>query len=132
MENMEQIKVSVIVPVYNVEKYLDRCITSILKQTHPDFELLLIDDGSRDSSGNICDAWAQADARISVFHKENGGLSDARNYGIDHAKGEYITFVDSDDYVGRDYLKTLVGLVQEYGAQIVQVCNPITNSKVFF
>lgn len=124
MEYLERkiiVYVSVVVPVYNVEKYLDRCITSILNQTYPDFELILIDDGSGDSSGSICDAWAKADARIRVFHKENGGLSDARNYGIDYAKGEYITFVDSDDYIDRDYLSILVGLVREYGAQIACV-----------
>ena len=120
MEYLERkiiVYVSVVVPVYNVEKYLDRCITSISNQTYPDFELILVDDGAGDSSGSICDAWAEADARIRVFHKENGGLSDARNYGIDYAKGEYITFVDSDDYIDRDYLSILVGRVREYGAQ---------------
>ena len=90
-------KISVIVPVFNAEKYLQRCIDSILIQTFSDFELLLIDDGSTDSSGKICDDYAKLDSRIKVFHKPNGGVSSARNLGLDQAKGEYITFVDSDD-----------------------------------
>ena len=113
--------VSVIVPVYNVEKYLDRCVQSILDQSYSDFEVLLIDDGSRDASGSLCDLWSRTDSRIKTYHKENGGLSDARNYGIDHAKGAYITFIDSDDYIGRDYLKILVDLVTEYRTQIACV-----------
>ena len=88
--------VSIIVPVYNTEKFLHRCIDSILAQTYTDFELLLIDDGSKDSSGAICDEYAVKDARVRVFHKENGGVSSARNLGLDNAKGEWITFVDSD------------------------------------
>lgn len=92
-------KISVIVPVYNVEKYLRRCIDSILAQTFADFELLLIDDGSKDSSGAICDEYAEKDNRILVFHKENGGVSSARNVGLDNACGEWITFVDADDWV---------------------------------
>lgn len=96
--------ISVIVPVYNVEKYLHRCIDSILAQTYSDFELLLIDDGSKDSSGEICDEYTQKDTRVRVFHKENGGVSSARNMGLENAKGEYVTFCDSDDYVGEDWL----------------------------
>lgn len=92
-------KISVIVPVYNTEKYLHRCIDSILAQTFTDFELLLIDDGSKDSSGTICDEYAAKDARVRVFHKENGGVSSARNLGLDCAIGEWVTFVDSDDWV---------------------------------
>ena len=92
-------KISVIVPVYNTEKYLHRCIDSILDQTFTDFELLLIDDGSTDSSGTICDEYAAKDSRVRVFHKENGGVSSARNMGLDNAYGEWITFVDSDDYL---------------------------------
>lgn len=83
-------KISVIVPVYKVEKYIDKCIESILSQTFKDFELILVDDGSPDSSGAICDQYAQKDARIRVFHKKNGGVSSARNKGIDNARGEYI------------------------------------------
>lgn len=92
-------KISVIVPVYNTEQYLPRCIDSILAQTFTDFELLLIDDGSKDSSGKICDESAAKDSRIRVFHKENGGVSSARNMGLNNAQGEWITFVDSDDYL---------------------------------
>ena len=91
-------KISIIVPVYKVEQYLPRCIDSILAQTFTDFELLLIDDGSPDRSGEICDEYALKDSRIRVFHKENGGVSSARNMGLDNAKGEWITFCDSDDY----------------------------------
>lgn len=96
---MNEPKVSIIVPVYNVEKYLPKCIESILAQTFTDFELLLIDDGSPDSSGKICDKYAAEDSRIRVFHKPNGGVSSARNFGIDNAKGEWIMFVDADDTI---------------------------------
>ena len=97
-------KISVIVPVYKVEKYLHRCIDSILLQTFPDFELLLVDDGSPDRSGEICDEYVKKDSRIRVFHKENGGVSSARNHGIEKAIGEWIMFVDSDDWLESDYL----------------------------
>lgn len=106
MENKDPI-ISVIVPVYKVEAYLSKCIDSILAQTFTDFELLLVDDGSPDRAGAICDWYAEKDRRIRVFHKSNGGLSSARNCGLDNAKGEWIAFVDSDDYVGKDYLKEL-------------------------
>lgn len=96
--------ISVIVPVYNTEKYLDRCVQSILAQTYTDFELLLIDDGSTDSSGAMCDRYAEQDSRVRVFHKENGGVSSARNLGLDNAIGEWITFCDSDDFVYQDWL----------------------------
>ena len=92
------LKISVIVPVYNTEKYLHRCIDSILAQTFADFELLLVNDGSTDSSGAICDEYAQKDNRVRVFHKENTGVSATRNLGIDNSKGEYLIFIDSDDY----------------------------------
>lgn len=98
-------KISVIVPVYNVEQYLRRCIDSILAQTFTDFEVLLIDDGSKDKSGEICDEYAKKDIRVKVFHKENGGVSSARNVGLDNARGEWVTFVDSDDWVEKDYLE---------------------------
>ena len=97
--------ISVIVPVYNTEKYLDRCVQSILAQTYTDFELLLIDDGSTDSSGAICDRYADQDSRVRVFHKENGGVSSARNLGLDNAIGEWITFCDSDDFVYHNWLE---------------------------
>lgn len=91
-------KFSIIVPVYNVEDYLPRCVDSILNQQYPDFELILVDDGSTDNSSIICDKYANKDNRIRVIHKENGGVSTARNIGIENASGEYITFCDSDDY----------------------------------
>lgn len=100
-------RISVIVPVYNVEKYLKECIESILSQTYKDFELILVDDGSTDSSGKICDYYMGKDDRIKVLHKKNGGLSSARNAGINIAVGEYVSFVDSDDYILEDFLKKL-------------------------
>ena len=111
-------KISVIVPVYNTKKYLSRCLDSILSQSFTDFELLLIDDGSTDDSGVICDAYAEKDNRIRVFHKENGGVSSARNLGINNASGKWIYFVDSDDELLPDGLKTLVENVSE-GADVV-------------
>lgn len=101
-------KVTIIVPVYNVEKYLTCCIGSILSQSFKDFELLLIDDGSSDLSGEICDDYVEKDARIRVFHKENGGVSSARNLGLENAQGEWICFIDSDDWVEVDFLKELI------------------------
>lgn len=100
-------QISVIVPVYRVEKYLSACIDSILDQSFSDFELLLIDDGSPDNSGALCDAYAEKDARIRSIHKENGGVSSARNLGLEYAQGEYIVFVDSDDYLSKDHLHGL-------------------------
>lgn len=99
-------KVSIIVPIYNSEMHLSRCIDSILAQTYTDFELILINDGSNDNSGKLCDDYATKDKRIIVIHKENGGTSSARNSGLEIAKGEYITFVDSDDTISTDYLST--------------------------
>lgn len=96
--------ISIIVPVYNAEQYLHRCIDSILAQSYTDFELLLIDDGSKDASGDICDEYASKDTRVRFFHKGNGGVSSARNLGLDNAQGEYITFCDADDYVSEDWL----------------------------
>lgn len=101
---MNSPKISVIVPVYKAEAYLHRCVDSLLAQTFHDFEVLLIDDGSPDRSGEICDEYARQDSRIRVFHKENGGVSSARNLGLDNAKGEWICFVDSDDWVSEDFL----------------------------
>lgn len=110
--------VSVIVPVFNAEKYLHKCIDSILAQTHTDFELLLINDGSKDNSGAICDEYAAKDNRIRVFHKENAGVSKARNLGLDNAKGEWITFVDSDDWVHEDFIKKRLALALNENADI--------------
>ena len=99
--------ISVIVPVYNTEKYLRRCIDSVLAQTYADFELLLIDDGSKDKSGEICDEYAQKDARVRVFHKENGGVVQARRIGVEQSHGEYIYFLDSDDTILPDALELM-------------------------
>lgn len=101
-------KISIIVPVYKVEQYLPKCIDSILAQTYQDWELLLIDDGSPDNSGKICDESAHKDERIRVFHKDNGGVSSARNLGLDYAEGDYVMFVDSDDWLSNDCLQTCV------------------------
>jgi glycosyltransferase involved in cell wall biosynthesis len=110
---------SVIVPVYNVEAYLPRCVDSILSQTHQNLELILVDDGARDNSGAICDDYAARDSRVKVIHKENGGLSSARNSGLDVAKGEYIAFVDSDDWVTTDAYAHLLALAQKYEVKLV-------------
>lgn len=100
-------KISIIVPVYNAENYLHRCVDSLLAQTFLDFEILLIDDGSPDESGKICDEYAQKDERVLVFHKENGGVSSARQCGLDHAQGEYVIHVDPDDWVETNMLEEL-------------------------
>lgn len=117
-------KISVIVPIYNAEKYLPRCIDSILAQTFTDFELLLIDDGSTDGSGKICDEYATKDARIRVFHKKNGGVSSARNLGLDEAQGEWITFCDSDDYVYPCWLNNFSKNFSDALQMIVQSFDP--------
>ena len=109
---MMEEKISVIVPVYNVEDYLERCVESILKQTYTNFELLLINDGSTDQSGALCDQLASKNENIKVFHIKNAGVSNARNIGIQHSRGEWITFIDSDDFVTNDYLETLIGAVE--------------------
>lgn len=115
---MENILISVIVPVYNVEKYLRECIDSILIQTFVDFEIILVDDGSTDSSGEICDEYHEKDSRIKVFHKNNGGLSSARNKGLDEAKGDYVCFIDSDDTIAKDYLEKLLKAVKTNDADM--------------
>lgn len=108
--------ISVIVPVYKAEKYIESCVQSILAQTYGDFELILVEDGSPDRSGAICDALAEADTRIRVIHKENGGAATARNAGLDVAKGEYIAFIDGDDCVHPKYLEFLLRLQRETNA----------------
>ncbi len=110
--------ISVIVPVYKVENYLDRCLKSIMEQTYKNLEIILVDDGSPDNSGKMCDEWAKKDGRIIVIHKENGGLSDARNEGTKAATGEYITYIDSDDYILKDYIEHLYINLVKYGADI--------------
>ena len=110
--------ISVIVPVYKVEKYLKRCVDSILAQTYPCLEVILVDDGSPDGCPAICDEYAREDRRVRVIHKENGGLSDARNAGIDAAKGKFLGFVDSDDYVHPRFYELLLQALKEEGADI--------------
>lgn len=117
---MNNPEISVIVPVYKVEKDLNKCIDSILLQTFKDFELILVDDGSPDKCGEICDKYEYEDNRIKVIHKENGGVSSARNAGIDIARGKYINFVDSDDWIERESLEVLYKIANETCADIVQ------------
>lgn len=110
--------ISIIVPVYNVEKYLGKCIESILAQTYKNIEVILVDDGAKDKSGEICDEYAKKDDRIRVIHKENGGQSDARNVGIKAAEGEYLGFIDADDYIDSDMYELLYSLAEKHGAEI--------------
>lgn len=116
---MEEL-VSVIVPVYKVEKYLDRCILSIVNQTYINLEIILVDDGSPDGCPGICDRWQEKDGRIQVIHRENGGLSAARNSGIAAAKGEYIALVDSDDFIAEDFIDTLLTACRETDSDMAQ------------
>lgn len=112
--------ITVIIPVYNVEKYLKECLESIINQTYKNLEIILIDDGSTDASGEICDEYSKRDNRIRVVHKANGGLSSARNLGLDIANGEYVTFIDSDDYIDLEFMKTLHHLCIKNSADIVE------------
>lgn len=114
-----ELLISVIVPIYNIEKYIRRCIESVISQTYKNLEIILVDDGSTDTSGQICDAYAERDARIKVIHKENGGLSDARNVGMDSACGEFITFVDGDDFLTSTAIDSMYRVKERLGAQIV-------------
>ena len=118
-ENRFSPAISVIVPIYNMEKLMRKCLDSISAQAFQNYECLLIDDGSKDGSPAICDEYAAKDARFKAFHKPNGGLSDARNYGLAHANGEYIIFFDPDDWVGEDCLKDMYEKVQETNADMV-------------
>lgn len=115
---MNNKQISVIVPVYNVRPYLKRCIDSIIAQTYSNLEILLVDDGSTDGSGELCDAYARQDARVQVIHKKNGGLSDARNCGIEHAKGRYFCFVDSDDGIAPQMIEVLYRNLLNTGADV--------------
>lgn len=127
MEN--DILISVIVPVYNVEKYLERCVDSIRTQTYSNLEIILVDDGSPDGSGAICDAYAAKDSRVRVIHKENGGLSSARNAGMDMAAGEYLSFIDSDDWIHPDTYAHLMELLKKYDASIACMGNMDVSEK---
>lgn len=112
-------KVSVIVPVYNVEQYLDKSVSSIVRQTYKAIEIILVDDGSTDHSPQLCDRWAEKDGRIKVIHKENGGLSDARNYGIEAASGAFLCFVDSDDWLETNTIEKAVSAMAESAADVI-------------
>ena len=120
--NEKQPLVSIIIPMYKVELYLERCIHSVMVQTYHNLEIILVDDGSPDRCGEICEFFAQKDSRIKVYHKINGGLSDARNYGIERSHGTYITFIDSDDYVAANYVEYLLDLLMRYNADISCCC----------
>lgn len=126
--SQEKALISVIIPVYKVEKYLEKCIQSVINQTYENLQIILVDDGSPDNCGKICDEYAKKDHRIEVIHKSNGGLSDARNKGLEIAKGEYIGFVDSDDYIEADMYEVLYNLLKQYNAD-VSICNFYTVSQ---
>lgn len=118
---MREPLVTIVIPVYNVENYLEKCVMSVLTQTYKNLEIFLVDDGSTDNSGSMCDELGKIDDRINVIHKKNGGLSDARNVAIDIMTGEYITFVDSDDWIAEDYIEYLLNLMIMYKADISMV-----------
>lgn len=124
--------ISMIVPVYNVEQYIEKCLESIINQTYNNIEIILIDDGSTDKSGIICDNYSKIDNRIKVFHKKNGGLSDARNFGIKKSKGKYITFIDSDDSIESDYIEYLYNLIKKYDVKL-SICayTVVTDNKKY-
>lgn len=129
---MDKAKISIIIPVYKVEQYLRNCIESVINQTYTNWELILVDDGSPDRCGEICDEYAAKDSRIRVIHKENGGLSSARNAALDlPPKGEFVTFLDSDDFWHPEYLETLMNLQQKYHADLVQ-CGFVRGSESVF
>ena len=124
--------ISVFIPVHKVEHYLHNCVNSILSQSYSNWEMILINDGSPDRCGEICDEYAAKDSRIKVIHKENGGLSSARNAGLDYPpKGEFVTFLDSDDFWHPEYLETLMNLQQKYHADLVQ-CGFVRGSESVF
>ena len=118
------VKVSVIVPIYNVEEYINKCVDSILNQTFKEFELILVDDGSTDNSGNICDTYKSIDDRVHVIHKNNGGLSDARNFGIEAATGEFLYFIDGDDFIHEDTLESMYNSIMKTNSDIA-ICNMV-------
>ena len=123
----DELLISVIVPVYNVERYLDQCVKSIVEQSYRNLEIILVDDGSRDACPGKCDMWAAKDNRISVIHKANGGLSSARNAGLDQARGDCIAFVDSDDWIDPNMLRTMWQWMQEQHEVNVVMCGTEKN-----
>lgn len=123
-------EISIIIPVYNVEKYLRRCVDSVLNQTFKNIEIILVNDGSKDNCGKICDEYKQQDSRVKVFHKENGGLSSARNSGLEIAKGQFIGFVDSDDWVASDMYEHLYNIITENECDIAKCdAQKVSSSK---
>lgn len=122
-------KISIVVPVYNVEQYLEQCLFQIMNQTYTNLEIILVDDGATDNSGSICDDFAKKDERIKVIHKENGGLSDARNVGMKHATGEYIGFIDSDDYPEITMYEKLYKLIEKYNVDI-SICGKYRDTNL--
>ena len=116
---MERVLVSIIIPVYNVEKYLRQCLDSVIGQTYKNLEIWLVDDGSKDSSGKICDEYAANDYRVNVIHKKNGGLSSARNVALDYITGKYVYFLDSDDFISNDLVAAYLEIITKYDADVV-------------
>lgn len=124
-------KISVIVPIYKVEDYLHRCVESIINQAYTNLEIILVDDGSPDNCPKICDEYAEKDSRIKVIHKENGGLSDARNTGLLVATGEYISFIDSDDYIDINMYKSIITYMEEHDLDIAECgIKHVYNNKI--
>lgn len=121
MDKFDKSLISIIVPVYNVEDYLKECLNSIINQTYKNLEILLIDDGSSDKSGEICDEYAKNDSRIKVFHKQNGGQSSARNLGLDKSKGDFISFVDSDDVLGENFIQKLYDMASKFQTKMSMI-----------
>lgn len=129
----ESVLVSVVIPVYNVERYIKYCVDSVLRQTYQRLDIILIDDGSTDKSGHICDEFAVLDARVRVFHKENGGLSDARNFGLERAYGEWVCFIDSDDFVSPIFIEALLTAALDSKSAIAAIpggCSFFVQDKV--
>ena len=129
--------VSIIVPVYNVEAYIERCIRSIVKQTYKNIEVILVNDGSTDNSGNLCNKWSNIDSRIKLVNKMNGGLSDARNWGLEKATGSFVLFIDSDDWIHEDMLMNLMKAIIRHGADIaccglIEARDNLTNNLPWF
>lgn len=129
--------VSIVIPVYNVEKYLSECLDSVINQTYKDLQIIIVDDGSTDSSGKICDQYAEKDNRITVIHQKNAGAANAKNTGLDNVKGEYLAFVDSDDWVEHNWIETLVNAMEKYDVDVVECgfdnvfVNEVEEGKVY-
>ncbi len=127
---MSENKISVIIPVYNIEQYLDKCIESVVNQTYKNLEIILVDDGSTDKSGVICDEWKEKDERIIVIHKENGGVASARNVGLTYVTGDYIAWIDSDDWIERNVYEIIIREMLKYNCDISVIKYTQENSAV--